>query len=133
MRGVNKVILVGRLGMDPEVKYNSAGNAKCTFTLATSERYKEEEQTEWHRIGAFGKTAEICGQYLAKGSQVYIEGKIHTYAYEKDGQKRYITEIMAREVQFLDSKERDSRTQSQKNNQGSSSGAPFENDIDLPF
>ena len=102
---VNKVILVCRLGRDPEVKYSQSGTAVCNFSAATSEKYKDKETTEWHRIVSFGKTAEICGEYLKKGSQVYIEGRLQTREWEdKDGNKRYTTEIIANTVQFLDSK-----------------------------
>lgn len=98
-RGVNKVILVGTLGQDPEVKYLTNGNAVCNLSLATSEQWKDKqtgekkEKTEWHRVVMFGKVAEIAGEYCRKGSQVYIEGKLETREWEKDGVKRYTTEI----------------------------------------
>lgn len=98
-RGVNKVILVGTLGQDPEVKYLPNGNAVCNLSLATSEQWKDKqtgekkEKTEWHRVVMFGKVAEIAGEYCRKGSQVYIEGKLETREWEKDGIKRYTTEI----------------------------------------
>jgi single-strand DNA-binding protein len=106
-RGVNKVILVGNLGADPETKYTASGTALCTFRLATSENFTDrdgqtQERTEWHRIVTWAKLAEICGQYLSKGRQVYVEGSIRTRSWEDDsGVKRFITEINAREVQFL--------------------------------
>jgi single-strand DNA-binding protein len=106
-RGINKVILVGNLGADPETKYTAAGTALCTFRLATTESFTDrdgqtQERTEWHRIVTWGKLAEICGQYLNKGRQVYVEGSIRTRSWEDDaGIKRFITEINAREVQFL--------------------------------
>lgn len=109
MSGVNKAILIGRLGKDPEVKYTPSGTAIANFTIATSENYKDkegqkQERTEWHRIVVFGKLAEISGEYLAKGKQVYIEGRIQTRSWDdKDGNKRYMTEIVANTVQFLDS------------------------------
>ena len=99
-RGVNKVILVGTCGQDPEVKYLSNGNAVTNLSLATSEQWKDKqsgekkEKTEWHRVVIFGKVAEIAGEYLRKGSQVYIEGKLQTREWEKDGIKRYSTEIV---------------------------------------
>lgn len=99
-RGVNKVILVGTLGQDPEVKYLTNGNAVCNLSLATSEQWKDKqtgekkETTEWHRVVLFGKVAEIAGEYCRKGSQVYIEGKLKTREWEKDGIKRYSTEIV---------------------------------------
>ena len=107
---VNKAILIGRLGGDPEVRYTQNGTAVANFTLATNERWKDkdgqqQEQTEWHRIVAFARLGEICGEYLSKGSLVYIEGRIQTRQWEdKDGNKRYTTEIVAREMKMLDSR-----------------------------
>jgi single-strand DNA-binding protein len=105
---VNKAILVGNLGRDPEVRYLPSGQAKATFTVATSDSYTDrngakQERTDWHNIVVWGKQAETCGQYLKKGRQVYIEGRISNRSYEaKDGSgKRYITEIVAQRVQFL--------------------------------
>ena len=108
-RGINKVILVGNLGADPEMKYTASGTPFCNFRLATSESFNDrdgqlQERTEWHRVTAWGKLAEICGQYLSKGRQVYVEGSIRTRSWDDNtGTKRYITEINAREVQFLGS------------------------------
>lgn len=99
-RGVNKVILVGTCGQDPEVRYMPNGNAVTNLSLATSEQWTDKqsgqkvEKTEWHRVVMFGKVAEIAGEYLRKGSQVYIEGKLQTREWEKDGTKRYTTEIV---------------------------------------
>ena len=99
-RGVNKVILVGTCGQDPEVRYLPNGNAVTNLSLATSEQWTDKqtgqkvEKTEWHRVSLFGKIAEIAREYLRKGSQVYIEGKLQTREWEKDGIKRYTTEIM---------------------------------------
>lgn len=99
-RGVNKVILVGTCGQDPEVRYLPNGNAVCNLSLATSEQWTDKqsgqkvERTEWHRVSLFGKVAEIAGEYLRKGSQCYIEGKLQTREWEKDGIKRYTTEIV---------------------------------------
>jgi len=99
-RGVNKVILVGTCGQDPDARYLPNGNAVTTLSLATSEKWTDKqsgqpvEKTEWHRVCLFGKVAEIAGQYLRKGSQVYIEGKLQTREWEKDGVKRYTTEII---------------------------------------
>ena len=107
MAGINKAILVGRLGKDPEIRYTPSGTAIANFTMATSENYKDkdgqkQERTEWHRIVAFGKLAEICGEYLAKGKQVYIEGRIQTRSWDdKDGNKKYMTEIVANTMQML--------------------------------
>jgi len=99
-RGVNKVILVGTCGQDPETRYLPNGNAVTNLSLATSEQWTDKqtgqkvERTEWHRVSMFGKVAEIAGEYLRKGSQVYIEGKLQTREWEKDGIKRYTTEII---------------------------------------
>lgn len=99
-RGVNKVILVGTCGQDPEVRHLPNGNAVTNLSLATSEQWTDKqtgqkvERTEWHRVSMFGKVAEIAGEYLRKGSQVYIEGKLQTREWEKDGIKRYTTEII---------------------------------------
>lgn len=99
-RGVNKVILVGTLGQDPETRYMPNGNAVTNVSLATSESWKDkdsgqqQERTEWHRVVLFGKVAEIAGEYARKGSQIYIEGRLQTREWEKDGVKRYTTEIV---------------------------------------
>ena len=104
---VNKVILVGNLGKDPEVRFTNTGSAVANFSIATSDVWndrdgKRQERTEWHNIVVWGKTAEHCGQYLAKGRQVYIEGSIRTRSYDdKSGNKRYVTEVVAQRVQFL--------------------------------
>jgi len=106
-QGVNKVILVGHLGADPDMRYTPSGQGVCELRVATSESWNDkngqrQERTEWHRIVVWGKRAEICSKYLAKGRQVYIEGRIQTRSYDdKDGNKRYITEIVAADVQFL--------------------------------
>ncbi len=109
MAGVNKVILVGHLGADPEMKYGSSGNPFTTFTLATSDSWvkdgQREERTEWHRIIAFGKLAEICAKYLHKGKQIYLEGRIQTRSWEQDGVKRWTTEIIAGNMQMLGARE----------------------------
>jgi single-strand DNA-binding protein len=104
---VNKIILVGNLGKDPELKYTPSGTAVATFSLATSERFKDrsgeqQEKTEWHNVVAWRQLAEICGKYLHKGKQVYIEGKIQYRTYDdRDGNKRYITEVVADQMQML--------------------------------
>lgn len=108
MSGVNKVILVGRLGADPEVKAIGSGTTVARLNIATSESWvkdgQRQERTEWHRVTAWGKLAEICGKHLAKGRQVYVEGKLQTRQWEdQQGQKRYTTEIVASTVQFLGS------------------------------
>jgi len=107
MASINKVILIGNLGQDPELKYMPSGDAVCNFTIATTEVFKDregnqQEKTEWHRIVAFRKLAEICGEYLKKGKQVYIEGKIQTRSWEdKDGVKRFTTEVVADTMKML--------------------------------
>ncbi len=104
---VNKVILIGNLGKDPEVRYSQAGAAIASFNVATTETWKKqdgtkEELTEWHRIVAFGRLGEICGEYLSKGSKVFIEGRLQTRKWDdKDGNTRYTTEIVAREMKML--------------------------------
>ena len=112
-RGINKVILIGNVGGDPETRYLPNGNAVTNLTLATSDSWRDkqtgqmQERTEWHRVSFFGKTAEIAGQYLRKGSKVYIEGRLQTREWEKDGVKRYTTEIvvdMGGTMQMLDSR-----------------------------
>ena len=107
-RGINKVILVGRLGNDPDVRYTASGSAVTTISIATSESWKDrntgqqQERTEWHRVVFFGRLAEIAGQYLKKGSQVYVEGSLRTNKYtDKQGIERYSTDINANELQML--------------------------------
>jgi len=106
-RGINKVILVGNVGKDPETRYSAGGMAVTTISVATSESWKDKqtgeqkEKTEWHRVKFFGRLAEIAGEYLKKGSQVYVEGSLRTEEYEKDGVKRYSTDIVAAEMQML--------------------------------
>jgi len=110
MSSVNKVILIGNLGRDPELRYTQTGQAVANFSLATTDRFSskdgdKQERTEWHRIVAWGRTAEICAQYLAKGRSVYVEGRLQTNEWEdKDGQKKRTTEIVAQSVQFLGSR-----------------------------
>ena len=107
MAGVNKVILVGRLGRDPEIRYTPDGTAVANFSIATSEEWKDKnsgekrERTEWHRIVAWRRLGELCGEYLSKGRQVYVEGKLQTRSWEQDGVTRYMTEIIASDIQFL--------------------------------
>ena len=111
MRGVNKVIVVGNLGQDPETLYMPSGSAVTNISVATSESWKDKQtgeqkdKTEWHRIAAFGRLAEIMAEYLRKGSQVYIEGKLRTRKWNKDGQNHYSTEIIADQMQMLGSRQ----------------------------
>ena len=106
MAGINKVILVGNLGADPEMRYTAGGTAVCRLRVATSRRFTDkqgnrQEETAWHRVDAWGKLAEICGQYLSKGRQIYIEGRLKYGSYEKDGVKHYTTDIVAENMQML--------------------------------
>ena len=107
MAGVNKVILIGNLGADPEVRFTPSGQAVANFRIATSENWtdkqgQKQERTEWHRIVVWGKTAEHCGEYLAKGRQVYVEGRLQTREWtDKEGKKNYTTEVVATAVTFL--------------------------------
>ena len=108
--GINKVILVGNLGQDPEVKFTAGGAAVTTLSIATSDSWKDKdsgmdkERTEWHRVVLWRRLAEIAGEYLKKGSKVYIEVQLQTRKWEQEGQTRYTTEIIARDIQFLDSR-----------------------------
>ena len=104
---VNKVILIGRLGADPEIRYTADGQPVVTFRIATNEVWvkngERQEHTEWHRIVAFGRLAEICGEYLSKGRQVYIEGRLRTRSFEdREGNRRWVTEIVASDMRMLD-------------------------------
>ena len=107
MAGVNKVIIIGNLGRDPELKYTQSGTAVCRLNIATTrswtnkETQEKKEETEWHRVTVWGKTAEHCNNYLAKGRSVYVEGRLKTTSYDKDGEKRYSTDIVGETVQFL--------------------------------
>jgi len=139
---INKAILVGRLGGDPEVRYTPSGTAVANFTVATSERWKDkntgemQERTEWHRIVAWNRLGEICGEYLSKGRQVYIEGRLQTRSWEKDGVTRYTTEIIATEMKMLGSKgSSDSSRPSTSPEPQEYSGPPLPEaqDDDIPF
>ena len=110
MASINKVIIIGNLGRDPEIRYSQQGTAVVNFTVATSEVWtdkngKRQEHTEWHRITVFGKQAENCERYLSKGRQVYVEGKLRRSSYEKEGQTHYSTDIIANTIQFLGTKQ----------------------------
>jgi single-strand DNA-binding protein len=140
MSGKNLVILIGRLGQDPEVKYFQDGSAVANFSVATSQEWKDKntgekkEKTEWHRIVAFRKLAELCGQYLVKGRQIYIEGRLQTRSWEKDGQTHYSTEIVANEIQFLGDKTdgQQPRRQSPAPDNYGPIGGGYDDD-DIPF
>ena len=151
-RGVNKVILIGNLGQDPEVKYMPNGNAVANITVATSENWKDKntgeqvDKTEWHRVVFFRRLAEIAGEYLKKGSKVYIEGKLQTRKWQdKNGKDNWTTEIVANEMQMLDSRGGGSSDFNQNQGAPSQSApqsapsqaapAPVNNDFDddIPF
>lgn len=131
-RGVNRCTLIGNAGQDPELKYSQSGTAICNFSLATSSVRKDRdgnqtEKTEWHRIKAFGKTAEIIGEYLKKGKQIYIEGRIEYGQYDKEGVTHYTTDIIAENFQFLGSNsdgagDRQSAPARQSNGNGNGNG-----------
>lgn len=144
-RGVNKVILVGTLGKDPELRYSQAGAALCSVSVATNESWKDkngekQERTEWHRVKFFGKLAEIAGEYLKKGGQVYIEGSLRTEKYtDKQGVEKYSTDIIANELQMLGGKsdggERQERAPRSSGGGGTTpptSDDPFD-DENIPF
>jgi len=136
MAGVNKVILIGNLGSDPEMRYTASGTAVAKFSLATSRKFtgkdgQKQEKTEWHRIVAWSKLAEICGQYLGKGKQVMIEGRIEYGSYEKDGVKHYTTEIVAENMQMLGSPGGRGQEREPEPPFGPPEGGPSEDDI--PF
>ena len=140
MSGVNRVILIGRCGKDPEVRALPSGMAVANFSLATSESRKDKEsgekteKTEWHRCAAFGKTAEIISQYVKKGTPVYIEGKLSTSSYDKDGQKHYSTQVVADVMQMLGGRPEGSE-QEKPARESTGGGARGTNDFDddIPF
>jgi single-strand DNA-binding protein len=137
---INKAILVGRLGKDPEVRYTPEGLMVTNFTVATDEQWRDKagekvQKTEWHRIVTFGKLAEICGKYLVKGKLVFIEGRIQTRSWDdKDGMKRFTTEVVASNMQMLDSKGQKDDDNGRDNSSypNSPSDVPVPND-DVPF
>jgi single-strand DNA-binding protein len=144
MASVNKIILVGNLGRDPEMRYLPSGEAVANLAIATTDKYKDKtgqmvEQTEWHRVSFFGRTAEVCGQYLKKGSQVYIEGSIRTRKYtDKEGVEKYATEIRGDRMQLLGKRDEDSGIQKQaaqtyKSEQGTGRGFDDGDDDSIPF
>ena len=133
MASVNKVILVGNLGADPEIRYAPSGTSVANFSLATKDQWtnkegEKEEKTEWHRIVAFGRLGEICGEYLHKGKQVYIEGKLQTKAWEdREGVKRYTTEVIANTMQMLGPKGNEGGTAGRMNE-----SPPIEEPLSIP-
>lgn len=152
MAGVNKVIIVGNLGNDPELRFTSSGQPVCRLSVATSRQWKNKQtdealqETEWHRITVWGNQAEMCDKFLSKGRQVYVEGRLRTSAYERDGHKQYSTEIVAEQVQFLGSKSdgsssgsddrgsRDNRqSQQSKTGRAPAAAAELDPDDNIPF
>lgn len=131
---LNKCLLIGRLGKDPELRYTQSGTAQCKFSVATSETYKDksgqkQEKTQWHNIVAWGKLAEICGQYLTKGKQVYIEGRMESYEYESNGEKRYGFQVVANSMQMLGGE-----TKAAPRNPGPRNSQPeYDDDSLIPF
>ena len=139
---VNKVILVGNLGKDPEVRFTNSGSAVARLSVATSEVWNDrdgnrQERTEWHNVVVWGKQGEHCGQYLAKGRQVYVEGSIRNRSYDdKNGNKRYVTEIVAQRVQFLGGgggTRLAQQTESAPADEAQSGGGQPPTDDDVPF
>ena len=145
MAAVNKAIILGNLGRDPEVRFTQSGRAVANFPVVTTDTWMDQEngrqeRTDWHNIVVWGKQAETCGQYLSKGRQVYVEGRIQTRSYDdRDGNKRYVTEIVAQRVQFLGGGGGEGRSSGQYESGGASSGAggyeapPVPDDDDVPF
>ena len=136
--GLNKVLIIGNLGADPEIKYTQAGSPVANLSVATSERWKDKntgeqkEQVEWHRVVIFGRLAEIAEQYLKKGSKIFIEGKLQTRDWEdSEGKKRYTTEVVAREMTMLDSKGDSMESSSSASPSSKPNNDKFEEDI--PF
>jgi single-strand DNA-binding protein len=139
MAGLNKVFLIGYLGRSPEIRQTTEALSITNFPLATSGKWGDKVKTEWHKIICFGKLADIAEKYLTKGSLIYVEGRIQTRQYEKDDQTRYITEIVASNFQFLDSKrqggDKSAQTQQGQNNTSALNDLPNGNysDDDIPF
>lgn len=136
MSSVNKVILIGNMGQDPELKETSGGTAVCNISLATSSFVKDEEKTEWHRVTLWDKTAENVAKYMKKGSKLYVEGRLQTRQWEDDdGNTRYATEVVAERVAFLDSKPKDeqpaTKNKSQAGTKTRRASKPV--DDDMPF
>jgi single-strand DNA-binding protein len=147
MAAVNKAIILGNLGRDPEVRFTQSGRAVANFPVATTDTWMDQEngrqeRTDWHNIVVWGKQAESCGQYLSKGRQVYVEGRIQTRSYDdRDGNKRYVTEIVAQRVQFLGGGGGEGRSGQYDSGGGSAGGGgddfsgapPLPDDDDVPF
>lgn len=126
---LNKLTLIGNLGRDPEMRYGTSGVPVCTLNVATTRTWKgkdgqKQDETEWHRVTVFGAEGEACGKYLTKGRQVYVEARLQTRKYEKDGETRYSTDIIAERVQFLGGKQSDEHPQGNRPPRGRQSSAP---------
>lgn len=138
-KGVNKVILIGRLGQNPDVKNLPNGNAVANVSLATSEEWKDkvtgeqQKRTEWHKVTFYNRLAEIVGEYLQKGAQIYVEGKLQTRKWEKDGVERYTTEIIAHEMQMLGGKGQEGAVQKTYPDKGQEEKEEDQFDSDIPF
>lgn len=140
-RGINKVIIVGNLGADPDVRYSASGSAVTRINVATTDAWRDkqsgeqQERTEWHRVVFFGRLAEIAGEYLKKGQQVYIEGALRTSSYEKEGQTHYSTDIIAKEMQMLGGRSGAAKTEGGGAPGGGGSDYQPSNDFDddIPF
>ena len=140
MSSVNKALIIGNLGQDPEIKYTQSGSPVANLSVATSERWKDKntgeqkEQTEWHRVVVFGRLAEIAEQYLKKGSKVFIEGKIQTRDWEDaEGNKKYTTEVVAREMTMLDSRASTDSSASSSDNSAKNTAKDDDFEEDIPF
>ena len=138
MASVNKVIVVGNLGRDPEIRYSQQRTAVCNLAIATSDKWtdkqgQQQSKTEWHRVVVFGKQAENCERYLSKGKQVYVEGKLQTSSYEKEGQTHYATDILANVVQFLGGKTNPEQGGEQRGGRQQGYQPPAPPMDDLPF
>ena len=140
MSSVNKALIIGNLGQDPEIKYTQSGSPIANLSVATSERWKDKntgeqkEQTEWHRVVVFGRLAEIAEQYLKKGSKVFIEGKIQTRDWEDaEGNKKYTTEVVAREMTMLDSRASTDSSASSSDNSAKDTAKDDNFEEDIPF
>ena len=138
MASINKCILIGNLGKDPELKYTQSGVAVCGFSLATHEVWRDksgekQEAVEWHNVSVWNKQGENCHKYLKKGSSVYLEGSIKTDCYEKNGEKRYSTKIVARDVKFLNSKAEHSQGQANARQARKPDSVETGNLEDIPF
>jgi single-strand DNA-binding protein len=139
MKGINKVILVGAVGQDPDFAFSNNGNPRASFSLATGVKFKDkttgetQEKTTWHNLVAFGKKAEIVNEYVRKGSRLYIEGTIDNQSYDKDGEKRYFTKIIIQDINLLSSKDDFKSPHNQTHQEPPPNMSDNELDDDIPF